>query len=1051
MRKINTVILIFLGLLTKAQDYNFKSFSVEEGLSQPYVYDIVQSNSGSIYIATGDGLGEYNGNKFTTYKTKVGLAENFCTALFYDFNQTLWIGHLDGGITYCKNSVFYKVQITEAQLSKVIAFSESKDQRIYYATVDGKLYIIKNNKPELFTQEQLPSINKIKIKGDLLYVATAEGLYYLELNNPKALPVIIAGTKDKNITCFDFNSQEQLFVGIDGEGVEVLKKVGNNYSSIYSFTKNLISKKYEVKDLLLFKDNQLWISLKGEGLRMISFDADFKIQKLNVINDKNGLKSVFIRKIFKDKEGNLWFGSIGNGLFQFLSDRFEFYNKNNFLPFDNIKSIAVDDSDNVIMTDEKQLFWINSLKKSRSNVITLFDSTSENEIRTSYVNKFKSVLLIGTTNGIFIYERKNKKFNFLKKLPEFETKIINYITINLQNQYVVCTTAGLYYLDQDFKIEKELSTNNGLPHNNVTGCFADRSERLWVFSPETPLYNIYLDSIDLVKEIDSVSAFKFTVALQDKDNNIWFGTEGNGIFCLNHNQKYIHYNANNGLRSDYVYELGISFKGDIIACHKNGMSIKYHSIKNFRSITKEEGLPASSFNSKCLVSDNSGGLWMGTTEGLIKYNPIEDKINVQPPVFNFLSVSFNNIEKNVNDSVFNLSHGDYELNVDYIGVSLSDPASVTYRYKLDGFDTKWQITNSPVKNYSKLSDGEYRFIIYSTNSDGFENPEPHFFKVVIAAPFWKKAWFYVILLAITLLIFYYILRWRLFALKKAKENLEVMVTEKTKELVVEKENVEKSNKLLEKKNEDITSSITYAKRIQNATLSSVENITEKLNAFILFRPRDIVSGDFYWCYETNEHIYIAAVDCTGHGVPGAFMSLIGSTFLNQIMIENREPTPSQILFELDKKLFFSFKQKNKEEQIRDGMDMAICRINRNKQEVIFSGANRPFYIFSNNTLAEVTANLQSIGGFLEGNDKKFEDSKFNYQKSDTIYLFSDGFGDQFGGPKNKRFSMKKMKALFEQINGMEIDEQYKAMVNEHELWKMDNSQIDDILVIGIKL
>ena len=1050
MKKLFPYIFVFVNSFCFCQDYNFTIYNQENGLPQPYVYDIVQAKTGFLYVATGDGLGVYSGGKFKSYKIKDGLAENFCSALFFDSKQILWIGHFEGGITFLDNSGFHKIAIDESQASKIVSFAEDNNKNIYFATNEGKIFVLKDNKAVLFNATSLSTINDFKIKDNIIYLGSSSGLIIFNLNQNNSNYQIVKGTQDKNITCIDISGNNLVIVGSEGEGIIVFEKEKNELKEKYTITKELQSQRYGIKNILLTNNNQLWVSVYGEGLRMVTINSEAKTKKFIKIDDKNGLKSSFIHKIFLDQEENLWFGSVGSGLFQYLSDRFELYNKNNFLPFDNIKLVLLDDSNTVLISDGKQLFSFNSMKKEKGSLITLFTNETDHEIRSVYLDKEAKNLFLGTTNGILVYQIKSNSYVFSKKLPEFENKIINYITKNLQQQYLVCATDGLYFVNQDYKIEKQLSTNSGLPHNNVTGCFIDHKDNLWIFSPETPLYNIFADSVVLFKGLDSITSYKFTSATLDKDNQIWFGTEGDGIFCLDHYKRFKHFTTNNGLNSDFIYGIGISDKGDIIACHKNGISIKYQGLKKFRPINKSGGLPSTCINNKAIVKDKFGNFWLGSTEGLIKYNTAEDKINYHPPVFNLLRVTINNVVKNTDDTLFKLPYGDYELNIDYIGVSLTNPTGVSYRYKLEGFDNKWEHTTAQTKTYSKLMYGEYRFIIYSTNMDGFENPVPTTFSLVIEPPFWNRVWFYIALFNIICLVFYFILKWKLISLRNAKENLERVVNEKTSELISEKEKVERSNLLLETKNEDILSSIAYAKRIQNAILPSIENMKEKMNVFVLYKPRDIVSGDFYWYQETKKYYYIAVVDCTGHGVPGAFMSLLASTYLDQILLENKEPLPSQILTELDKKIWSSFKQKSEDDKIRDGMDMALCRIEKQKNEMIFSGANRPLYFYSNNNFTEVKTAIYSIGGVFEGGGKGFVDSHFVFKKSDSVYLFSDGFGDQFGGPKNKRYSTKRMKKMFDEIHHLSILEQFQTVSMELESWKGSNEQIDDVLLIGIK-
>lgn len=1051
MRKLVAIVVIFLALVSKAQEYKFNVYSQEEGLPQPYVYDIIQAKNGFLYVATGDGLAAFGGYRFNKFTKRVGLTENFCSALFSDSKQRIWIGHFEGGITCYENGVFKKINTGDIQAAKIVGIAEDAGKTIYFANAAGSIYTIKEGKVNPFIVEELPPVSKIRIKDNILYIASQEGLLVIDVSSGSKSYSAIGTTKNKNVTCLEITKNNEVFAGIDGEGVELLKKENKNFTSLKLFSKDLKSKRLNIKDICMKNGSDLWVSLNGEGLSVLKLNNNREVEKQLSLGEKNGLNSSFVSKLFVDKEDNLWIGTIGGGLSQFMSDRFELFNKNNFLKFDNIVTVAVDDSNTVYVSNEWQLYAFNP-KDSSNSFIEVLSLKSEEEIRCSYLNKELDELWIGTSSNLFIYDIKGGKPKLKSTVKDFKGKAINYITKDNLGQILVCTTEGLYYLDEKNAIAKLFNTDNGAPHNNFNSLFVDRLDRYWIFSPETPLYNMYNGEITLEKDLDSSTSFRFNCATIDRNDLIWFGTEGDGVFSYGKKRKpnYVRFTTGKGLASDYIYGIMASNNGDIIACHKNGISIKYGNLKTFRAINKNNGLPANTINSNAIFKDKHGFVWLGSTEGLIKYNPMQDKINSIPPVLSFLSITFNDSIKNVNDTLFEMKYGKYELAMEVIGVSLTNAKGVTYRYKLEGMEDKWRTSDERFITYPGLEDGSYRFIIYSKNDDGFENPVPLAFTVIIAKPFWKEIWFYIVIIVTVVLAFIIFFKARTIKLKQEKKRLELMVNEKTKELVVEKERVEKANELLHEKNRDITDSITYAKRIQTAALPNTDYIFKNLNSFILFKPRDIVSGDFYWYYVTPNYLYVAVVDCTGHGVPGAFMSLLGSTYLDQVLIENKEPTPSQVLTELDKKINTAFKQANPDNKIGDGMDMCLCRITKDKKEIVIASANRPIYYLINGELNETKANIFSIGGYFEGSMKMFTEISYRINPGDVFYMFSDGYGDQFGGERNRRFSTRKMKTIFGQIYNQDVNEQREILNTEFETWRGENEQIDDVCVIGIK-
>jgi len=267
----------------------------------------------------------------------------------------------------------------------------------------------------------------------------------------------------------------------------------------------------------------------------------------------------------------------------------------------------------------------------------------------------------------------------------------------------------------------------------------------------------------------------------------------------------------------------------------------------------------------------------------------------------------------------------------------------------------------------------------------------------------------------------------------------------------EKERINELKIEIEHKHKEIIDSVNYAKRIQEAILPDKKEITSFLtNSFILFKPRDIVSGDFYWFSHKNGRSIIAAVDCTGHGVPGAFMSMIGNTLLNQIVNEKGITDPAQILNSLNEEINASLKQTQQDSDSRDGMDVAICSFDTAKSEVQYAGANRPMYFVKNGILEETKANKFPIGGLDYDVPKVFTTHTFQLEKEHTIYIATDGFADQFS-PDDKKLMTKKFKETLVSINQKSMEEQKDYLDSFIDEWKGNMEQTDDILVIGVRV
>ncbi len=265
-----------------------------------------------------------------------------------------------------------------------------------------------------------------------------------------------------------------------------------------------------------------------------------------------------------------------------------------------------------------------------------------------------------------------------------------------------------------------------------------------------------------------------------------------------------------------------------------------------------------------------------------------------------------------------------------------------------------------------------------------------------------------------------------------------------------------SNKKLLEKNSSITDSIFYAQRIQQNSLQSAEHINNVFNNnFVLYKPKDIVSGDFYFFYQDEDTKYALAVDCTGHGVPGAMMSMVANSIIKEVLLNKKLKSASQILYELDKELFKSINSYGNEIS-SDGMDVALVCINKKSNRLHFAGAFRPLLIVrtmagaTTSQIIELKANRYPLGFYKDVN-KVFEEQVILLQPNDTIYMFSDGYTDQFGGERNKKLNRKNFKDLLLTIADMPLNEQEAFLDYSLNNWKQDNEQTDDILVIGLKV
>jgi serine phosphatase RsbU (regulator of sigma subunit) len=277
----------------------------------------------------------------------------------------------------------------------------------------------------------------------------------------------------------------------------------------------------------------------------------------------------------------------------------------------------------------------------------------------------------------------------------------------------------------------------------------------------------------------------------------------------------------------------------------------------------------------------------------------------------------------------------------------------------------------------------------------------------------------------------------------------LQVTRKQKNIIEQQKIVvEEQRKIMEEKNKEITDSIQYAKRIQNAILPSISLVQKNLpQSFILYKPKDIVSGDFYWLEKAENLLFFAVADCTGHGVPGAMVSVVCSNVLTKVVTEEKIYFTDKILNRAKTLITESFAKSN--EDIYDGMDISLCCLNTETLELNWSGANNPLYIFRNKELIELKPDKQPVG--KTHNNVPFTSQTIQLQSQDSLYLFSDGYADQFGGEKGKKFKSKPFKELLQKIQYLSMKEQKEYLDNFFNEWKGNLEQVDDVCIMGVKI
>ncbi|MDP2387994.1 MAG: SpoIIE family protein phosphatase [Bacteroidota bacterium] len=369
--------------------------------------------------------------------------------------------------------------------------------------------------------------------------------------------------------------------------------------------------------------------------------------------------------------------------------------------------------------------------------------------------------------------------------------------------------------------------------------------------------------------------------------------------------------------------------------------------------------------------------------------------------------------------------------------------NTSYKYRLIGYDSIWKDNYLTRLNFNSLPSGKYTLEIKGIYGNSLET-EISQLKFTIGKPWWATWWAMVLFVILAFTLIYTIVQLSIYRLKKSKIRLEKIVTERTLEIATQKNEIEHKNK-------EITDSINYARRIQSALLTDENYLSENFsNAFILYQPKDIVSGDYYWFNNINGIECIVIADCTGHGVPGAFMSMLGVAKLNEIKAENINQ-PNIILNRLNRLIFETLGQGKPNTDSRDGMDVAIITIDKANNKLCYAGANRSLVVVNRETktLEEIKPTKLPVGGSQYGPDRSYQLHETDIKANYSFFLTTDGYADQFGGPNGKKFMTKKLNELFLEIASIPSSSQKQRLLDNYLLWKKNVEQVDDVCVFGI--
>lgn len=1057
-KTIFLLVFFFIAQAYLAQVHYFDNYSVKDGLAQSSVYAIQQDKEGYLWLGTSSGVSKFDGYNFVNYTTEDGLAEGAVKAVYIDKKDNVWLGHNNGGVTRISGS---KIEIALSLKADITSFAEDINGGMWISSYGDGAIVLENPYDAVkdFTfnqfkgQEGLSDIvfQILSTTDKKLYFVTDVGIkkYDYKTKIISRYQVDQMPSYFQIITIYQDSQQNQWF--------------GTYNGGLYKY--HIPSKKftiYDVRDGLAYnwitsicedKKNNIWIGTWGGGISKINNDS---VESIGLVN---GLPDDKIRNLTTDIEGNLLIGTKENGLAVYKGDMFVSYNDDVGLADNQVWSILKDKNKTWVATNK-------GISLIQDNKI-VHNFNQENgfyfdEVR--FLKKDKSGNIWAGTwgGGVMRYNEVRNRFDMNYIVNSFMTQqLITALEVDHDNNLWVGTTDGLVYYEVNNQVADRLSQSNGLAGNEISAIYCDSKNNIWVGSRAKGLTKI---SGAKITKVDLVNKLTPTCFIEDEDGNLWIGTEGQGVIITDGIKIINQIKSKDGLLSNYISLLNIDEKGAIWIGSNKGLNKYNTKTKEFRSYSEKMGFVGIETKHNATYKDEEGNLWFGTIKGAIKLKIDKQTKNLLEPITHIYKMRVNLEERDMVENL-KLSYTEKSIVFDYGSICLTNPKNVYYKVMLEGLDKDWSPpTQQTYASYSPLPPGNYTFKVIASNNDGVWNKTPKTYSFVITPPIWMQTWFIATCAILIIVIVIAFIKYREKQLIREKNILEEKVAERTEEVVQKSAEIERKNK-------DIIDSITYAKRIQDAILPSNENFTKQLNqTFVLFKPKDIVSGDFYWFATKGNKSLFAAVDCTGHGVPGAFMSIVGYNLLDKIVGEHGITQPADILNKLNKGVEDTLRKEISNDDVKDGMDIALCAFDRNTGLIEFAGAYNSLYIVSKHevvteqgeklvpnmvdenglNLYEIKPDRFPIGSYSE-TKKQYTNNGLKLQKNDTVYLFSDGYADQFGGKKGKKFRYKQFKQLLLSVNDKSMPEQKQILDQTFLNWKGNMEQVDDVIVIGSKL
>jgi ligand-binding sensor domain-containing protein/serine phosphatase RsbU (regulator of sigma subunit) len=1098
---MNKLFIVLASIIILSQNYltaqppniKFEHITLEDGLSQSSIYSIVQDNKGFMWFATLDGLNKYDGYGITIYRNNPAdsnsISDNVLNFLFVDkpeYGGNLWIGTRGAGL--CKfDETFDIFKAYRPEKENLQAISSINVQAIWgekdylwVATSDGLSRLNRNT--ETFKQFHFKdkkgqnSIHSIVPgKNNQLWLGTDNGLCLFNKADGKSefFDFQLSGKPTigiNKINAVQADKNNNLWIGTDN-GLIKFNKDSKEYK-IFQHKKSKLSRfvSNKITSIVIDKDDIIWLATEKSGLyRLNPKNDEFSAYK-NDASIRSSLQSNNLLSLYQDQSDILWIGSSLAGVDKWnrAADELSLFRHNpydeNSLSSNQVRNIYEDSNGRIwIGTVQGGLnLWLKDENKFKHylNIPNKPSSLSHNHVRT-ILEDSKGRFWVGTDGGgLNRFYPETGKFKTYKQDDTGKTtdaygpgsnRIWRIIESTDGNIWLATYGGGINIFNPEtgkFQIYKNTEAKNSLSNDNATTVFEDHLGNIWIgtfggglnrWDKKTKGFIRYRHD---PKDKKSIGTNRIYAINEDSKGRLWIGQKGALSLYNRDSNDFENFDENNNFPNNVMMGILEDRNGNIWVSTNSGLSKFNPETKKVRNYDIRDGLQSNEFLTGSFCKTKEGNLMFGGINGFNSFDPdkMVDNTNLPSVVITGFQISNQTVRFDTtisNKKLIILNHRQNDISFDFVALDYIFPEKNQYKYKLIGYDEDWvDIKFKRYATYTNLSPGNYVFKVIGSNNDEIWNTEGTEIAVVIEPAFWQRLWFQalgtVLLISIVLTWFYLRIR----RIKQQNEYLEEQVRLRTAEI--------------REQQREIMDSIVYAKRIQTAALP-VENYAKEIVSehFVLFKPKDIVSGDFYWIGQKNGKTIIIAADCTGHGVPGAFMSMLGISFLNKIVNEKGVTEPNEILNKLRDNVIYALHQTGAENESKDGMDITVCTILHNEMKLQFAGANNPLYFIHNGEMQVVKGDKMPVAYYDFMQPFKLHELKI--EKTDVFYLFSDGYADQFGGPKGKKFMYKPFRRLLSEISDKPMEAQKQALDVKIEEWRGDIEQVDDIVVLGVRI